>query len=68
MEENKPSNAALSGLQPGRDLATPATLPTRISSDIPSEAALREHEQRNEEHVTRLRRLLMMHAAPPMDK
>jgi len=68
MEENKLSNSDLSRLRRSSqgllELATPATLRTPETTSIPwpcpSEAALRDHKQHGEEHVTRLQQLLHM--------
>jgi hypothetical protein len=73
MVESKLSNSELSRLRRSmglRELAMPATLRTRTTTGIlwprPSEAALREHGQRGEEHVTQLQRILHMRRGAPV--
>jgi hypothetical protein len=73
MEENKLSNSELSRLRRSmglRELAMPATLRTRSTTGIfwpcPSEAALGEHRQRGEEHVTQLQRILHKRRGAPV--
>jgi len=63
MEEHELSNSVPSGPRRSRELATSAPLPTPITLGMPSDAALREHQRRNEEHVTRLQQFLAMRVA-----